>query len=97
MIDRKGTRPIVLAIRGTIVAIFFGVFFLHPPFDARWTASILILAAGVIVPLGLLVIALERLGTNIDRLGRVAVITQILGAALLVHALLQQPQGRTAR
>ena len=74
------------------VAIAVAVNVFHPPFDESWTARILMLAACVIVPLGLRVVSLERIGTGIDRLGRVARIVQFLGALLLVCALLQ-PQG----
>jgi hypothetical protein len=66
-----------------------------PPFDGKWTARIVILAACVIVPLGLRIVSLERLGIGIDRLGRVARTAQLLGGFLLAYALLQ-PQGWTA-
>ena len=89
------TRSMVRAIARGFVAIVVGVTVFLPPFDGSWTARILILAACVVVPLGLKVISLERLGTGIDRLGRIVQIVQFLGAWLLAYALLQ-PQGWSA-
>ena len=72
-----------------------GISVFHPPFDGSWTARLLILAAWVVVPLGLKVIGLDRLGNRIDRLGRIARIMQFLCTLLLAYALLQ-PQGWTS-
>ena len=76
-----------------VIAVGINVF--HPPFDGSWTARLLILAAWVIVPLGLKVIGLDRLGTRVDRLGRIARIMQFLCVLLLAYALLQ-PQDWTS-
>jgi hypothetical protein len=79
---------VILAI-AVVVSVFL------PPFDGSWTARILILAACVVVPLGLRVVSLERIGTGVNRLGHIARIGQFLCALLLMYAFLQ-PQGRTA-
>ena len=73
----SGTRPIDSRIVWIMLAIAVGVNVFLPPFDGNWTARILILAACVIVPLGLQIVSLERLGTGIDQFGRIARICAI--------------------
>jgi hypothetical protein len=95
MIPYSETRPIVRVIAWIFAAIPVGVNAFLSPFDGSWTARILIMAACVIVPLGLRITSLERLGTRVNRLGHIARIAQFLAAFLLAYTLLQ-PQSWTA-
>jgi hypothetical protein len=91
----SAARPVARLIVGIFLAAAIGVNVFSAPFDGNWTARILILAACVIVPLGLRIVSLQRLGSGVDQVGRIARAAQFLCALLLAYALLQ-PQGRTA-
>ncbi len=95
MMTPPETRRMVRVAPWIFGVLIVGLNVFCPPFDGNWTARVVILAACVIVPLGLRIVSLEWLGGGIDRLGRILRVAQLLAAFLLAYALLR-PQGRTA-
>jgi hypothetical protein len=75
--------------------VTIGASFFIAPFDMKWTSRVLILAAIVVVPLALRIVALEKTDARVDRLARTARIAQFVAGWVLAYALLQ-PQGMQA-
>ena len=87
--------PLLYYVFFALMLIVVGMEFPLPPFDATWTARILILGATVITHFGLNIISLETLGVHVDRLGATARTVQA-GASLLLAMAFREPQGWTA-